>query len=127
MRHPASIEGRFAIVTSVEAGSGGRSTSQHSSRVWTNDVVRTVKPRGPGIPVLMPSLVRSATRVGDGDGGKQAGPRGERGVSRKPTAQGRPGVFGRACGPAARFFVARGPRAPAGARPSLRPCSDEGQ
>jgi hypothetical protein len=30
-------EGRFAIVTSVEAGSGGRTMSQHSFRMQTND------------------------------------------------------------------------------------------
>jgi hypothetical protein len=41
----------------------------------TNGTSRTVKSCGPGIPVLMPSL-RCDERAGDG--GKNAGPQGER-------------------------------------------------
>jgi hypothetical protein len=47
-------------------------------------------------------------------------------ISRKAIAQGRPGDFGCTCGSAACFFAARGPWAPAGARPSPRPLFPEG-
>jgi hypothetical protein len=53
----------------------------------TDNPVRTVKPCGPGIPVLMPSL--RCDELAD-DGGKNAGPRGEHGVSRKAIARGMP-------------------------------------
>ena len=48
---PPRQEGRIAIVTNVEAGSGGRETSQ---RVFTptNEVLRTAKSCGPGAPRL---------------------------------------------------------------------------
>jgi hypothetical protein len=60
---------------------GGGMRWAHRIAAWvcpapTNDPVRTAKPCGPGIPVLMPSL-RCDERAGDG--GKKAGPRGERG------------------------------------------------
>src|SRR4051812_19585003 len=49
-------EGRFAIVTDVEAGSGGRIESQRGSVLRRRTVqMRTAKPCGPGIPELMPA------------------------------------------------------------------------
>jgi len=54
-RRPVSHEGRFAIVTDVEAGCGGRV----DVAAWLiprrrTTLMRTVKSRGPGIPMLMP-------------------------------------------------------------------------
>ena len=67
-------EGRIAIVTDVEAGSGGT----HRIAAWvypapTNDPVRTVKPCGPGIPVLMPSW-RQRLRVAPMTGARKPVP-----------------------------------------------------
>src|SRR3954451_20298128 len=64
--------------------------------------MRTVKPCGPGIPMLMPSL--RCDELAD-DGGKNAGPRGEHGVRRKAIAQGGPDVRLRTCGSAACFLL----------------------
>jgi hypothetical protein len=67
-------------------------------RAPTNVLVRTAKPCGPGIPVLMPRAMRKHCRGRDDafasrdDGGNEAGPRGERGVRRKAIAQGMPVV-----------------------------------
>src|SRR4051812_27062442 len=88
----------------------------------TNDPVRTVKPCGPGIPELMPSAQRWIA----GDGGKTAGPRGERGVSRKAIAQGRPDVRLVPVVPAACIFFCRRAMGAIGTRPSLRPLVGEG-
>ncbi len=54
---PASLEGRFAIVTNVEAGCGGRVdvAARVSSRRRTA-AMRTVKSRGPDTPTLVLSL-----------------------------------------------------------------------
>jgi hypothetical protein len=52
--HPASSKGRIAIVTDVEAGSGGRIELQRDLVAPTNGSICTAKWCGPGIPVLMP-------------------------------------------------------------------------
>jgi hypothetical protein len=89
LRYPASHEGRFAIVTNVGCGMRwARWVAAWVISARTNIPMRTVKPCGPGIPVLMPSARGRFAR----DGGKNAGPRGELGVNRKAIAQGRPDV-----------------------------------
>jgi hypothetical protein len=62
---PSRSEGRFAVVTDVEAGCGGRidvAAWFYPRRRTT--LMRTVKSRGPGIPTLMSSrsLMRNAQR-----------------------------------------------------------------
>jgi hypothetical protein len=58
-RIPSRAEGRIAIVTNVEAGSGGRATSQHSGSDCRRTIVaRTAKPCGPDTPTLVSSLRR---------------------------------------------------------------------
>jgi hypothetical protein len=52
----------------------------------TNDVSRTAKPRGPGLPTLRPSLQHDLQAMG----ARKPGPQGERDISRKAIAQGRP-------------------------------------
>ena len=52
-------------------GAGNRSVADVAR---TNDLLRTAKSCGPGIPVLMPSLADDDLRS---DGGKKAGPRGD--------------------------------------------------
>src|SRR5258708_39192638 len=47
---PPRAEGRFAIVTDVEAGSGGRGGSQQSFECGRTIASRTAKPCGPGAP-----------------------------------------------------------------------------
>jgi hypothetical protein len=50
---PPHAEGRFAIVTNVEAGCGGREISQRLlSEMRTNEIWRTAKPCGPDAPTL---------------------------------------------------------------------------
>jgi hypothetical protein len=52
-RTPPHAEGRIAIVTDVEAGSGGRARSQYSLWECGRTIAsRTAKPRGPGAPTL---------------------------------------------------------------------------
>jgi hypothetical protein len=53
---------------------------------------RTAKPCGPGAPTLALSPGARNARFGM-TGAKEPGPRGERGVSRQPTAQGKAGCF----------------------------------
>jgi hypothetical protein len=114
-RIPPHEEGRFAIVTNVEAGSGGRDGSR-VSLTPTNELIRL---RGDGDGMVPTPLRRfshkafadgqavwswrpdagakfpeRATRALGVTGAKEPGPRGERGVSRQPIAQGRPGVSG---------------------------------
>src|ERR1700733_11349983 len=62
--HPASQEGRFAVVTDVDAGCDGRGSV---TRRMT--VPRTEKPCGPDAPTLASS---SRKAIFAGDGGKKA-------------------------------------------------------
>src|SRR5437879_9219432 len=71
-------------------GCGGR--EGHNRRVWLE---RTAKSCGPDAAVLASSS-REAKLLG-GDGGKRAVRRGEHEVSRKATAQGRPGCSACTC------------------------------
>jgi len=52
---PPRREGRIAIVTTREVGCDGRDVSQRVLHAPTNDMARTMKSCGPGIPLLMPS------------------------------------------------------------------------
>ena len=72
---PLRSDWRFAIVTNVGAGCDGLSVSQRAFRERTNDAGRTVKSRGPDLPVLRSSL--RCDELAD-DGGNRAGPRGDR-------------------------------------------------
>ena len=80
--------------------------------------------------VLASRCWRSGRDVGDEHCGRRGqssrSPRRAR-ISVKTIAQGRPGELGCTCGSTACFFAARGPWAPAGARPSLRPPSFRGR
>ncbi len=51
----ARHEGRFAIVTNVGRGMRWARRGAACVGMPTNDPARTVKPCGPGIPMLMPS------------------------------------------------------------------------
>ena len=129
-RIPPHEEGRFAIVTNVEAGCGGRDGSQAShaderadppSRESRRDryqarctgsrarLSRTAKPCGPGAPTLALSSQRRP-RVSRATGAKEPGPRGERGVRRQTIAQGRPGVPAEPVVPAPRILNPHGGR-----------------
>jgi hypothetical protein len=69
---PPRAEGRFAIVTDVEAGSGGRERSQHSFWECGRTIAsRTAKPCGPGAPTLALSSWSAQCALW-GDGGKRA-------------------------------------------------------
>ena len=106
------------------AGCGGRSGLQRGLILArTNIPMRTVKPCGPGIPVLMPSLRRRFA----GDGGKNAGPRGELGAAVPTIAQGRPVVRLVPVVTAACVFCCRRAMGAACTRPSLRPLSRRGR
>jgi len=56
--HPASLEGRFATVTDVEVGCGGRAGLQHDPSCGRTALVRTAKSCGPDLPVLGSSRLR---------------------------------------------------------------------
>jgi hypothetical protein len=56
---PVSHEGRFAVVTDVEAGCGGRiAVAAWLIPTPTNSTMRTVKSRGPDTPTLVSALMR---------------------------------------------------------------------
>jgi hypothetical protein len=67
---------------------------------------RTAKACGPDLPTLRPSR---ADDVSATTGAKKPGPRGERAISRKAIAQGRPECPAEPVVPSPCFFVARGP------------------
>src|SRR5262245_45965407 len=70
-------EGRSATVTTREVGGDGLSVWQRAVRERTNNIGRTAKSCGPGLPVLRSSSRQYVWRCAD-DGGKNAGPQGER-------------------------------------------------
>ena len=78
-------EGRLAIVTDA-----GRDAMDADGAEDEGAVTRTAKSCGPDAPMLASSLRTSAS-----DGGKKAGRRGERGISRKTIARGMPDDFRR--------------------------------
>jgi hypothetical protein len=82
-RHPVPLEGRFAIVTDVGTGCGGRECAFDERRV-----MRTAKSCGPDASTLASSLRKFA-----GDGDKQArSPGRSRRKPLKPLRAGMPGV-----------------------------------
>ena len=115
---PRHRRGAYASSRYVEAGCDGRASDGRRPAC-----ARTAKSCGPGVPVLTPCATRSRVVA---ERGQESRSPGRVRISRKPFARGRPGDFGCTCGSAASFFVARGPWASAGARPSLRPLAVEG-
>jgi len=83
LRHPAHTEGRFAIVTDVGAGCGGRISAFDEWRV-----TRTAKSCGPDASTLASSLRRCPQATVT----KKPDRRGEYDISRKTIARGMPGV-----------------------------------
>ncbi len=57
---PVSQEGRFAVVTNVEAGCGGRVGAAAWISTRTTASMRTVKSRGPDTPKLVSSAMRAS-------------------------------------------------------------------
>jgi hypothetical protein len=83
MRHPVPHEeGRFAIVTNVGAGRGGREGAGRRTAL-----MRTAKSCGSDAPML----ALSYADVLRSDGDNKAGRQGEHGISRKTIVQGMPG------------------------------------
>jgi hypothetical protein len=85
-RHPGRHEGRFAIVTDVGLGMRWTQVAPKTSAL----ILRTVKPCGPDAPTLASSS-REAS-FSRAMVARKPGHQGERGISRKTIAQGRPGV-----------------------------------
>jgi len=92
-RIPSRQEGRIAIVTNVEAGSGGRETSQHSfsdadERCFADgQAAWSWRPKAGAKLAMMLRITRVTVTT-------KSGHRGERGVRRQTIAQGRPGMSG---------------------------------
>jgi hypothetical protein len=92
-RIPPREEGRIAIVTNVEAGSGGRETSQHSfsdadERCFADgQAAWSWRPKAGAKLAMMLRITRVTVTT-------KSGHRGERGVRRQTIAQGRPGMSG---------------------------------
>jgi len=86
---------------------------------------RTTKPCGPGLPTLRPS--RAKRRFCAAMGARKPGPQGERVISRKAIAQGRPDCSVLTCGSFPVLFLRTGAAGVADTRPSLRPLFSEGQ
>jgi hypothetical protein len=82
-RHPVPLEGRFAIVTDVGAGCGGR-----GRRLDEGAGARTVKSCGPDASTLASSWWKSFSA---NDGGKKARSPGRSRISRKTIAWGMSG------------------------------------
>ena len=82
--HPASLAwGVSRSSRGVRRGCGGRAGAQHVlTDVRTNEALADAKLRGPGAPMPAPSLWGDHLH---GDGGYQAGHRGERRVSVSPS------------------------------------------
>jgi hypothetical protein len=88
---PAPREGRYAIVTNVGAGCGGREGLQRGVKpASTKRPWRTVKPCGPDTPTLVPSLRAIRRRWWLTSPVHQ----GERGAAVKTIAQGMPDCLG---------------------------------
>jgi hypothetical protein len=81
--HPGPQEGRFAVVTNVGPGCGGRGSVRDERAGAYGEIVWSWRPDA---GVKFADLFAS-------DGGKKAGHRGERDISRKTIAQGRPECF----------------------------------
>jgi hypothetical protein len=69
---------------------------------------RTTKPCGPGLPTLRPS--RAKPRLRAAMGARKPGPQGERVISRKAIAQGRPDCSVLTCGSFPVLFIMHGGR-----------------
>ena len=80
--------------------------------------LRTTKPCGPGLPTLRPS--RAKQRLRAAMGARKPGPQGERVISRKAIAQGRPDCSVPTCGSFPVLFLRTGAAGVADTRPSLR-------
>ena len=74
----APTRGRFAVVTDVGCGMRWVLGSQHGFAVPTNDPWRTVKSRGPGLPMLRSSLWAWRRRSLRVMGARKPGPQGDR-------------------------------------------------
>jgi hypothetical protein len=124
-RHPASIEeGRFGRSSRyVERGMRWTRWRRAWSFVRTNGADADAKARGPGLPTLRPRRVVTSRAT---TGARKPGSRGERAISVKTIAQGRPDYPAEPVVPSPCFFIARGPRVSVEARPSLRPLTSGG-
>jgi hypothetical protein len=117
-------EGRFAVVTNVGVGCGGRVGLQrgfhhadgqrdtHGEIVWSWP---------PG------AEVKSAPRRARGRRGQESRSPGRSRISRNAIAQGGPGCLGRTCGSCPVHFFRTGAMGAASSRPSLRPLFAEGE
>jgi hypothetical protein len=85
----------------------------------------TMKSRGSGIPVLMPSFAMMLAQHRRRRGQDSRSP-GRARINRNTIARGRPGVFGQTCGDCRLRFFCRRATGAASARPSLRPHFQEG-
>src|SRR5215468_6464810 len=115
---PPRAEGRIAIVTTCEAGCDGRVGDAREVFVRTNGADADAKACGPGLPTLR--LNRAVTSRAM-TGAIKPGSRGERAISVKTIAQGRPDYPAEPVVPSPCFFIARGPWVSVDTRPSLRP------
>jgi hypothetical protein len=112
---PSRHEGRFAIVTNVRRGCGGRGGCAGRARPR-----RTVKSCGPGSPTLESSSRQGARATV----ANKPGHRGEYEAAVKTIARGMPGDSGVTCMLVCVFFncfLHTRPRGASGARHSLRP------
>ncbi len=117
---PSRAEGRIAVVTTCEAGSGGRGGLQRGLLAPTNNPPRTVKSLGPDIPMLISTHVEALLRVGMM--ARKPGAPGRKRSSRSTIAQGGPD-FRLTCGTCRLHFfrrratgLSRGPAFPAPSR-----------
>ncbi len=122
--HPArDEEGRFGR-SSRSVASGERWTC----RAWGSaqagrrmSLVRTVKSRGPGLPMLRSSRLMMRRRVSPVMGANKLGPQGDREAAVKTSARGRPGRPAEPWYLPPAFFSAGGPRTSVEVRSSPRP------
>jgi hypothetical protein len=105
---PASHEGRYAIVTDVEAGCGGRVDGAAWLSRRRTASMRTVKSRGPDTPTLVSNRWR-CSRIALMTVAKSPAHRGEREAAVKTIARGMPVASAEPVVTAACFFVAGGP------------------
>ena len=111
------------FVTDVEAGSGRPQHIAACIRVRTNDVVRTVKPCGPGAPVLASSATLCVVAM---RGQTSRSPRRARSKPSNYRA-GKAGSFGQTCGDCRLLFFCRRAMGAVCTRPSLCPLNSEGR
>jgi hypothetical protein len=118
------MRGAYASSRTLSAGCGGRDGVRDEARLW-----RTAKPCGPDAPTLASSRRRRVSRVSQvmmlritlTMVATKPGHQGERGVSRKTIAQGRPECSGSPVVLPPCFFHRTGPTGAIGTRLSLRP------